>query len=234
MSTPSTPNISDKVSVEPIPFEAVDTAMIAKITAGVSAEVPVVETKGDEINTLEARPAVYSSRFISIDQDAVEFPNGVVGEYNVVNMTGKKGALIVPVAFHRGLAYFGLVEQYRYPVKQHTIEFPRGGAENLEKDGAETEIQEELGLPSKRLDLVGTMRPDTGILSTEVGVWIAVMPAEVLTLDHTEDITGLKPRWVQEGELIGLISSGKITCGMTLAAYTMFNINRNQYGALMR
>lgn len=239
MSIPSIPainNVSSKVSVEPIPYTEVNTEVIAKITAGVSVEpvAPAADLRGDEIKTLETRSNVYSSRFISVDQDAVEFPNGVVGEYNVVNMAEKKGAIVIPVAFRRGIAYFGLVEQYRYPVKQHTIEFPRGGAKNLEKEGAETEIREELGMASKRLDLVATMRPDTGILSTEVGVWIAVMPAEVVDLDHTEDITGLKPRWVQEGELIGMISNGKITCGMTLAAYTLFNINRNKYGSLMR
>ena len=186
------------------------------------------------IRTIEARPDVYKSRFISVANDSVEFPNGVEGTYNVVTMGEAKGALIVPIAFRRGIPYFGLVNQYRYPVKSESVEFPRGGAAKINPEGAEVEIYEELGQPSKRLDLVGTLRPDTGILATEVGVWIALMDASVLDLDHEESITGLRPNWVSEGELIGMIANGKITCGMTLAAYTMFNINRDRYGMFMR
>lgn len=187
-----------------------------------------------EIKTVESRPDVYKSRFVSVANDSVEFPNGVQGTYNVVSMGETKGALIVPVAFRRGIPYFGLVNQYRYPIKSESIEFPRGGADKINAEGAEVEIYEELGQPSKRLDLVGTMRPDTGILSTEVGIWIAIMDSSVLDLDHEEDITGLRPNWVSEDALVSLIANGKITCGMTLAAYTLFNINRNKYGMFMR
>lgn len=187
-----------------------------------------------EIKTIESRPDVYKSRFISVANDSVEFPNGVEGTYNVVSMGEKKGALIVPVAFRRGIPYFGLVNQYRYPIKSESIEFPRGGADKINKEGAEVEIYEELGQPSKRIDLVGTMRPDTGILSTEVGIWVALMDSSVLDLNHEEDITGLRPNWVREDDLISMIANGKITCGMTLAAYTLFNINRNKYGMFMR
>jgi hypothetical protein len=187
-----------------------------------------------EIKTIESRPEAYKSRFISVANDSVEFPNGVEGTYNVVSMSEAKGALIIPVAFRRGIPYFGLVNQYRYPIKSESVEFPRGGADKINPEGAEVEIYEELGQPSKRLDLVGTMRPDTGILSTEVGIWIALMDASVLDLDHEEDITGLRPNWVSEADLISMIANGKITCGMTLAAYTLFNINRNKYGMFMR
>lgn len=186
------------------------------------------------IKTIESRPDVYKSRFISVANDSVEFPNGFEGTYNVVSMGEAKGALIVPIAFRRGIPYFGLVNQYRYPVKSESVEFPRGGADKINPEGAETEIYEELGQTSKRLDMIGMMRPDTGILSTEVGIWIAIMDASILDLDHEEDITGLRPNWVSEDNLIGMIANGKITCGMTLAAYTLFNINRNKYGMFMR
>lgn len=196
--------------------------------------VPKAPGAVKEIRTIESRPEAYKSRFISVANDSVEFPNGVEGTYNVVSMSEAKGALIIPVAFRRGIPYFGLVNQYRYPIKSESVEFPRGGADKINAEGAEVEIYEELGQPSKRLDLVGTMRPDTGILSTEVGIWVALMDQSVLDLDHEEGITGLRPNWVSEADLIGMIANGKITCGMTLAAYTLFNINRNKYGMFMR
>lgn len=187
-----------------------------------------------EIKTIESHPNVYKSRFISVANDSVEFPNGVEGTYNVVSMGEAKGALIIPIAFRRGIPYFGLVNQYRYPIKSESVEFPRGGADKINPEGAEVEVYEELGQSSKRLDLIGTLHPDTGILSTEVGIWIALMDESVLDLDHEEKITGLRPTWVSEDFFISMIFNGKINCGMTLAAYTMFNVNRNKYGMFMR
>lgn len=214
--------------------QAINLILTEADTATETQDAPKTPGAVKEIKTLESRPDVYKSRFVSVANDSVLFPNGVEGTYNVVTMGEKKGALIVPIAFRRGIPYFGLVNQYRYPIKSESIEFPRGGAEKINAEGAEVEIYEELGQPSKRLDLVGTMRPDSGILSTEVGIWVAVMDQSVLDLDHEEDITGLRPNWVSEPELIGMIANGKITCGMTLAAYTLFNINRNKYGMFMR
>lgn len=199
-----------------------------------SVVVPKSPSSVKEIKTIESRPDVYKSRFVSVANDSVEFPNGAEGTYNVVSMGEAKGALIVPIAFRRGTPYFGLVNQYRYPIKSESVEFPRGGADKINPEGAELEIYEELGQPSKRLDLIGTLHPDTGILSTEVGVWVAIMDASVLDLDHEEDITGLRPNWVSEDDLISMIFNGKINCGMTLAAYTMFNVNRNKYGMFMQ
>lgn len=214
--------------------QAINLILTEADNAKVTHAAPKAPGAVKEIRTIESRPDVYKSRFISVANDSVEFPNGAEGTYNVVSMAESKGALIVPIAFRRGIPYFGLVNQYRYPVKSESIEFPRGGADKINPEGAEVEIYEELGQPSKRVDLVGTMRPDTGILSTEVGIWIALMDSSVLDLDHEEGITGLRPNWVSEDELISMIANGKITCGMTLAAYTLFNINRNKYGMFMR
>jgi hypothetical protein len=214
--------------------EAITLILTEADSAKESHAAPKAPGAVKEIKTIESRPDAYKSRFISVANDSVEFPNGVEGTYNVVSMSEAKGALIVPIAFRRGIPYFGLVNQYRYPIKSESIEFPRGGADKINAEGAEVEIYEELGQPSKRIDLVGTMRPDTGILSTEVGIWVAVMDQSVLDLDHEEDITGLRPNWVSEADLISMIANGKITCGMTLAAYTLFNINRNKYGMFMR
>lgn len=224
---------SVEVAAGPV-TQAINLILAEAEAAPVTHVAPKAPGAVKEIKTIESRPDVYKSRFVSVANDSVEFPNGVQGTYNVVSMGEKKGALIVPIAFRRGIPYFGLVNQYRYPVKSESIEFPRGGAEAIDAEGAEVEIREELGQASRRIDLVGKMNPDTGILSTEVGIWVAVMDQSVLDLDHEEDITGLRPNWVSEGELIGLIANGKITCGMTLAAYTLFNINRNKYGMFMR
>lgn len=185
------------------------------------------------IETLSTEVGAFSTPFIRVDHSKVRFPNGVEGEYSVLSNQEKKGAVIVPLSARRGIGYFGLVKQFRFAVQDFTLEFPRGGAPDLEADGAQIEIREELGQEAKRLVRVGTLHPDTGILSTEVGVWVAVLDNSVLDEDHVEGITGLRPDWVQEGELEGRIMRGEITCGITLAAYMFFKLNRGQFGSLL-
>lgn len=185
------------------------------------------------IETLEENKGVFATPFITLDHNKVRFPNGVEGEYSILSNVEKKGAVIVPLAARRGMGYFGLVKQYRYPVQKFTLEFPRGGAPDLEEGGAQVEIREELGQEAKRLVRIGTLHPDTGILSTEVGVWVAVLDESVLDADHVEGITGLQPEWTEEGYLDGKIMNGEITCGITIAAYMFFKLNRGKFGSLL-
>ena len=185
------------------------------------------------IETLSTEKGVFKTPFINVDHSKVRFPNGVEGEYSVISNGEKKGAVIIPMTARRGIGYFGIVRQYRYPVQDFTLEFPRGGAPDLEEGGAQIEIREELGQEAKRLVRIGTIYPDTGILSTEVGVWLAILDSSVLDNDHLEGITGLRPEWIQEGSLEGMMMNGKITCGMTLAAFMHFKLKRGQFGSLL-
>lgn len=189
--------------------------------------------KSRSIKTVQSNLKAYSTPFISVDNDDVEFPNGVKGEYAVVSNVQPYGALIIPLLVKRGVGYLGIVEQYRYPVKKFTLEFPRGGADTLGSEGAAIEVREEMGAPASRLDNLGTVYADSGILSTPISVWVALMDSSNLENNHQEEITGLEPKWMQEGELIGKISSGEINCSLTISAYMLFSINRGKFGSLL-
>ncbi|WP_422758994.1 NUDIX hydrolase [Paenarthrobacter sp. C1] len=121
----------------------------------------------------------------------------------------------------RGVAHLGLVRQYLYPVGDFALEFPRGGSDDLSLDEAARELVEETGLDYRTGTLLGTLRPDTGILTTEVAVWKTVHGMEHLRPGHVEDETGAKVEWYSHGELLGMIRGGTVTCGMTLAALTL-------------
>lgn len=185
------------------------------------------------IKTVESVPSAFATNFVNVANDTVQFPNGVEGQYAVVSSSQPYGAVVVPLLVRRGVGYLGLVEQYRYPLKDFTLEFPRGGADSLESEGAAIEIREELGESATRLEKIGIIHADTGLLSTPVSVWIALMDASNLDTNHREESTGLEPRWVQEGEFIGHLSRGEITCGMTLASYALFSANRWKFSALL-
>lgn len=178
------------------------------------------------IVTLDKSITVYENRFISILQNPVRFPNGVEGTYSTIVTGSGYGAVVVPIVIKNGETFLGIVHQHRYPVDKFTLEFPRGGADDLTADGANIEIGEELGQDALSTELIGTVNPDTGILSTEVGVWVATMDESILETEHLEDITGLKPLWIKEKDFLNHIVAGEITCGITLAAYATFKAKK--------
>lgn len=177
-----------------------------------------------KIQTISTKKSIYQTPFLNVDESDVIFPDGQRGVYSVVTSESGFGGIAIPVAKRRGISYFGVVRQFRYPLQDFTREFPRGGCTSLEASEMQKELEEELGLPAQRIEQIGLLHADTGINNTATGIWAALMPSQVLDLNHLEEETGLTVQWMQEGELIGAISSGFITCGMTLAAYSVYSL----------
>lgn len=170
---------------------------------------------------LIAKHTAYSNPYVSVNFDEVMFPNGAQGNYTRITSGTGLGVVAVPHAVFRGLPYLGLVRQYRYPVGAFTLEFPRGGSDDLSLEEAGRELVEETGLEYTSGNQLGVIHPDTGIMDTRVAVWRTVHHLTDLASLHVEEETGAKVQWYSHGEVIGLISSGKITCGITLAAMAM-------------
>lgn len=163
----------------------------------------------------------YSNRFVTLNFDDVVFPSGAEGRYTRITAGTGMGVVAVPYASYRGLAYLGLVRQYRYPVGEFTLEFPRGGSDDLSLAEAARELIEETGLEPVGATLLGTIRPDTGLLDTTVAVWRTTHVLKNLHSDHVEDETGATVRWYSHGEISGLVRSGKISCSITLASLAL-------------
>lgn len=178
------------------------------------------------IERLEGK-TVLENQFIRVDTDTVRFPNGAIGNYSTITSGTGLGVIAIPFVNFRGIAHIGLVRQYRYPSGEFTLEFPRGGSDDLSLDEAARELVEETGLDYSSGTLLGTLRPDTGILTTRVAVWKTIHGTEHLRPGHIEDETGAKIEWYSYGHLLGMIRSGKITCGMTLAALSLLTAGGN-------
>jgi ADP-ribose pyrophosphatase len=192
-----------------------------------AAPAPALE--GAPIERLGGRTALENC-FVRVDIDDVRFPDGAPGTYNTVTVGAGKGVVAVPVLPFRGSPYLGFVRQYRYPVKQFTLELPRGGSDDLSIGEAARELVEETGLAVGSSQLLGILRPDTGILTTEVAVWFVRAPRAEHLPTHHEAETGAALQWYGMGDVTGLIRSGAITCGITLAALAMLGAS----GALHR
>ncbi|MEO3931436.1 NUDIX hydrolase [Micrococcaceae bacterium Sec7.4] len=180
--------------------------------AATSAEHPIRRIGGR---------TVLENRFIRVETDDVVFPNGDPGSYSVITSGTGMGVIVIPFANIHGQPHLGLVKQYRYPVKEFTLEFPRGGSKDLSLSEAARELVEETGLVVGSATQLGTIWPDTGILNTEVAVWKTSHDVQGLKLSHVEGETGGSFHWYSHGEIIGLMRQGQIRCGMTLAALAL-------------
>lgn len=189
----------------------------------------IAETERDSVSLILATgepETKFENRFVSLTDTPVRFPDGSEGTYVIVRSGAGFGGITIPRFVSRGTVYYGLVEQHRFPIGAVTLEFPRGGTDSLSAGEALRELAEETGVDTSEVAAVhlGNIHPDTGLLSTLVAVWLATVtaPADV---NYIQPDTGASARWVHEGDLLGLIKSGKITCGMTLAAFAKLSVS---------
>lgn len=179
-------------------------------------------TVGPDVDTVNTTGYVNVSSVVGVR------PDGTLYDHVKVQVGAGYGVLTIPIVRVRGLVYVGLVRQHRPVVGQDTWEFPRGGATALSPDEAARELAEEtrLDVAAAALRHLGVFRPDTGILNTEVGVWVAGVPATSMRLTdgHLEDESGATVSWVRVGRFAGMIMNGEVTCSMSITAYTLANL----------
>ncbi|WP_158225871.1 NUDIX hydrolase [Glutamicibacter sp. BW78] len=175
----------------------------------------------DTSNTALQSVLIHADRFSTIRQVPFTLHNGKPGRHIVVTAGSGRGVVIVPVVNVRGLNYFCVVDEYRLPVGQTITGFPRGGTDPHEEqeDAARRELREETGIEACDLVHMGSVFADTGILDTKIDVYFA--QAANIPTDHVDPETGGTSRWIAHGQLGSLIHSGKMRCGLTLAALSL-------------
>jgi len=131
-------------------------------------------------------------------------------------------ALIIP-AENDG---FHLVEQYRYPIRQRSWEFPQGTFPSLAPTDdperlAREELRQETGLAAAAMRHLGHLYCANGQLSQGFDVFVAegLTPGEPDLEIEEQD---LRSQWFGRADLEAMIRRGVITDDSTLAAYALF------------
>lgn len=147
--------------------------------------------------------------------DTVRTPLGKKLAYGVVHK--KPAALIIPWDGH----YLYLVEQYRYPVKAVSFEFPSGHFEHRSvKETARFELHEEAGVAAKSVKEIGRFHVAPGHNTQVCHVFFATN-LTVLKNNPEESEEGMTVRKVTLPGMKKLIDQGKIQDGPTLAAFAI-------------
>lgn len=166
---------------------------------------------------------VYKAKRFTIVKDKVSLPDGRPGEYEY--MDKKDFVLVIPKVKNS----FWMVEQYRYPIKKRSLEFPAGtfvGNESPE-ECARRELEEEIGLKAATMKFVGRLDLAKGVSSQGFQIFLAEnFKQGTKSLDDTEQ--DMIVRLVSEDELKKSIAEGKLSDSATISAYSLLNIKKNK------
>jgi ADP-ribose pyrophosphatase len=166
---------------------------------------------------------IHTGKIISLDTDTVRFPDGSVGELDMIRHPG--ASAIVP--FLTDVAgddpQLLLIRQYRYAADQFLYEIPAGRLDPGEepRDCAARELREETGCTARQIDFLFTMFTTPGFTDERIHLFMATglergeaareadefMTMETVTLSHAL-------RLIQEGE----IKDAKTALGILIAA----------------
>ena len=162
---------------------------------------------------------IFKGRMISLDRDTVQLPNGESTTREVVRHPGAVG--IIALLGEELL----LVQQYRYPVGEVTLEIPAGKLDKNEEPivCAERELREETGYRGT-LDPLGSFYTTPGFTDEVMHLFLAqALVWDPLALDDDEFLKVEKMPWheavtkAQKGEFpdtktnLGiLLAQGKI------------------------
>lgn len=118
---------------------------------------------------------VYTGRVINLDIDRVRFPNGSIGELEMIRHPG--ASAVVPFLGDPSGedAQVLLIRQYRYAAEGYLYEVPAGRLDPNEApaDCARRELREETGCEAERVEHLFTMYTTPGFTDERIHLFMA-------------------------------------------------------------
>ena len=118
---------------------------------------------------------IHTGKIISLDSDTVRFPDGSIGEMDMIRHPG--ASAIVPfVSEATGTdPQLLLIRQYRYAADQYLYEIPAGRLDPGEEpaDCARRELREETGCTARAIDFLFTMYTTPGFTDERIHLFMA-------------------------------------------------------------
>jgi ADP-ribose pyrophosphatase len=153
-----------------------------------------------------------------VREDEIERDNGARGIYGVVEKCD--GAIILPI----GDGQIYLVEQFRYPIGEKSLEFPQGSLERNDVDPAKIareELQGETGLMAERWECLGQIQIACAYTNQKTFAFVATGLTQAARQPDVEE-HDLLVRKVSLAQLQELIRNNHIKDAQTLAAWTLY------------
>ena len=118
---------------------------------------------------------VYEGRIINVDKDTVRFPDGSVGELEMVRHPGASAVVPFLTDPAGDDPQILLIKQYRYAAEDFIYEIPAGKLDGDEDpaDCARRELQEETGCLAERIEHLYTFYTTPGFTDERIHAFMA-------------------------------------------------------------
>lgn len=160
----------------------------------------------------------YAGRVINVDVDTVQFPDGSVGELEMVRHPG--ASAVVPFLTDPASddPLLLLIRQYRYAAEGFIYEIPAGKLDGNEDplDCARRELREETGCTAERIDHLYSFLTTPGFTDEVIHAYIATGLSRGDVAHETDEFMSLET--VSLSRALMMIESGELKDAKTALA----------------
>jgi ADP-ribose pyrophosphatase len=182
---------------------------------------------GDEPARLGSR-LVHDGRIVRLSVDSVRFPDGSLGELEMIRHSGAAAVLPVLSGADSPDPQILLVHQYRYATGGYIYEVPAGRPDSPGEDWevcARRELEEETGLRAGRLRYLTAIYTTPGFTDERIHLFLATDLTPGATSRDTDEFMELEPMPISRALAMirdGEISDAKTICTLLYVAGFVF------------
>jgi ADP-ribose pyrophosphatase len=160
----------------------------------------------------------YTGRIIAVDTDTVRFPDGSIGELDMIRHPGASAIVPFLSAPDSDAPQLLLIKQYRYAAGQYLYEIPAGRLEPGEdpRDCAIRELREETGCRADQMDFLTTIYTTPGFTDERIHLYMATGLERGDTAHEADEF--LTVETVTLSDALQLIEEGTISDAKTAVA----------------
>jgi ADP-ribose pyrophosphatase len=169
-----------------------------------------------------ARRLIHTGRIVELSIDTVRFPNGTVGELEMIRHSG--ASAVLPLLDDSADPEILLIRQYRYASGGFMLEVPAGRPDRAGEDWevcARRELEEETGIVAGNMTHLTTIYTTPGFTDERIRIYLARdCTSGSVSFDHDEFIENVHMRLSEAVALVeaGEIDDAKTICALLLAA----------------
>ena len=161
---------------------------------------------------------VYTGKIISLDVDQVQFPDGSVGELEMIRHPGASAVIPFLSDPAEQDPQILLIRQYRYAAEGYVYEVPAGRLDKGETPEAcaHRELKEETGYTAAVMTPLTTIFTTPGFTDERIHLFLATGLSSGESQLESDEVLDLHP--VAVSEALEMIRSGAICDGKTISA----------------
>lgn len=166
---------------------------------------------------------IYTGKIISLDVDTVRFPDGSIGELEMIRHPGASAVVPFLSDPRSDDPQVLLIRQYRYAADGYLFEIPAGRLDRGEapRDCAVRELKEETGCTAEQVDYLITFYTTPGFTDEKIHLFMATGLTAGETKHEADEFLDLQPMLLSQAlERVeaGEIQDAKTVIGLLFAA----------------